>query len=76
MGLTLLQLFCLTIIMGKLKVSKNESRKDLIVKAGASLFREKGFGAASMRDLAENIGVEAASLYNHIKSKNEILESI
>ncbi len=76
MGLTLFLLFCLTIIMGKLKVSKNESRKDLIVKAGASLFREKGFGAASMRDLAENIGVEAASLYNHIKSKNEILESI
>jgi AcrR family transcriptional regulator len=62
--------------MGKLKVSKNESRKDLIVKAGASLFREKGFGAASMRDLAEKIGIEAASLYNHIKSKNEILESI
>ena len=62
--------------MGKLKVAKNESRKDLIVKAGASLFREKGFGAASMRDLAERIGIEAASLYNHIKSKNEILESI
>jgi len=62
--------------MGKLKVAKNESRKDLIIKAGAALFREKGFGAASMRDLAENIGIEAASLYNHIKSKNEILESI
>lgn len=62
--------------MGKLKVSKNESRKDVIVKAGANLFREKGFGAASMRDLAENIGIEAASLYNHIRSKNEILESI
>lgn len=62
--------------MGKLKVAKNESRKDIIVKAGAALFREKGFGAASMRDLAENIGIEAASLYNHIRSKNEILESI
>ena len=62
--------------MGKLKVAKNESRKDLIIKAGAALFREKGFGAASMRDLAENIGIEAASLYNHIKSKNEILESV
>ena len=62
--------------MGKLKVAKNESRKDLIIKAGAALFREKGFGAASMRDLAEKIGIEAASLYNHIKSKNEILESI
>jgi len=62
--------------MGKLKVAKNESRKDLIIKAGAALFREKGFGAASMRDLAENIGIEAASLYNHIKSKNEILDSV
>ncbi len=62
--------------MGKLKVAKNESRKDIIVKAGAALFREKGFGAASMRDLAENIGIEAASLYNHIRSKNEILESV
>lgn len=55
---------------------KNGNRKDLIVKAGAALFREKGFGAASMRDLAETLGIEAASLYNHIRSKNEILESI
>lgn len=62
--------------MGKLKVPKNGNRKDLILKAGAALFREKGFGAASMRDLAENLGIEAASLYNHIRSKNEILESI
>lgn len=62
--------------MGKLKVPKNGNRKDLIVKAGAALFREKGFGAASMRDLAENLGIEAASLYNHIRSKNEILESV
>jgi AcrR family transcriptional regulator len=62
--------------MGKLKVPKNGNRKDLIVKAGAALFREKGFGAASMRDLAETLGIEAASLYNHIRSKNEILESI
>lgn len=65
-----------SIYMGKLKVAKNESRKDVIIKAGAALFRDKGFGAASMRDLAEKIGIEAASLYNHIKSKNEILESI
>jgi AcrR family transcriptional regulator len=62
--------------MGKLKVPKNGNRKDIIVKAGAAIFREKGFGAASMRDLAETLGIEAASLYNHIRSKNEILESI
>ncbi len=29
-----------------------------------------------MRDLAELVGVEAASLYNHIQSKSEILQSI
>jgi AcrR family transcriptional regulator len=29
-----------------------------------------------MRDLAEAVGIEAASLYNHIRSKNEILEAI
>lgn len=62
--------------MGKLKVPKNGNRKDIIVKAGAAIFRDKGFGAASMRDLAETLGIEAASLYNHIRSKNEILETI
>src|SRR5205085_9173826 len=40
------------------------------------LFREKGFTATSMRDIAEAIGVEAPSLYNHISSKNEILQEI
>lgn len=62
--------------MARIKVEQESSRKDIIVKAAASLFREKGFKASSMRDLAEKVGVEAASLYNHIRSKTEILHEI
>ena len=59
------------------KVSrKKSSKKELILKKASQMFREKGFAATSMRDLAETVGIEAASLYNHIRSKNEILESI
>jgi AcrR family transcriptional regulator len=46
------------------------------VRKAATLFREKGYKAASMRDLAEAVGVEAASLYNHIKSKSELLHEL
>ncbi len=52
------------------------SRKEQIVLASAKLFREKGFEAASMRDIARALGIEAASLYSHIKSKDELLEII
>jgi AcrR family transcriptional regulator len=48
----------------------------VILKASAALFHEKGYKAASMRDLAEKVGVEAASLYNHIRSKTELLHDI
>ena len=59
-------------ISGKSKASK----KEFILQKAAHMFREKGFAATSMRDLAETVGIEAASLYNHIRSKNEMLESI
>src|SRR5690349_13909502 len=62
--------------MARIKTDKDLSRKDVIVKAAAVLFHEKGYKAASMRDLAEKVGVEAASLYNHIRSKTELLHDI
>ena len=55
---------------------KDGTRKDLIIKKAASLFRKKGFSASSMRELAVTIGVEAPSLYNHIGSKSELLQAI
>jgi len=48
-------------------------RKTEIVSSAAQLFKEKGYSAVTMRDLAQAIDIRAASLYNHIKSKQEIL---
>jgi AcrR family transcriptional regulator len=62
--------------MAKIQGKKNSTKKEVIIEKASRLFREKGFGAASMRDLAEHVGVEAASLYNHIQSKSEILQTI
>lgn len=62
--------------MARIKTDNNLTRKEVIVTKAATLFREKGFKAASMRDLAEAVGVEAASLYNHIKSKTELLHEL
>jgi TetR/AcrR family transcriptional regulator, cholesterol catabolism regulator len=62
--------------MAKIKAGKNISKKEVIIKKASLLFRTKGFNAASMRELAEAVGVEAPSLYNHIGSKSELLQTI
>lgn len=62
--------------MAKIKASRNGTKKDAITQKAAALFRKKGFASSSMRELAESIGVEAPSLYNHIGSKSEILQII
>jgi AcrR family transcriptional regulator len=52
---------------------KITDRKTEIVTVAAQLFKEKGYSAVTMRDIAQAMDIKAASLYNHIKSKQEIL---
>lgn len=54
----------------------NISRKEQILSTAAKMFKQRGFASTSMRDIASELGMEAASLYHHIKSKEEILEVI
>jgi AcrR family transcriptional regulator len=62
--------------MARIKTNKNISKRELILKKAAVLFREKGFAGSTMRELADMVGVEAPSLYNHIGSKTELLQAI
>ncbi|MEO9802306.1 MAG: TetR/AcrR family transcriptional regulator [Reichenbachiella sp.] len=58
------------------KTEAKKSKKQIIIEEAATLFREKGYSATTMRDIAAKVGVEAASLYNHITSKEQILSKI
>ena len=52
------------------------NRRDEIQTAAAKLFGEKGFAGCSVRDIASAVGLGAASLYNHMGSKDELLTKI
>ena len=51
-------------------------RQQEILNVALELFYKRGFADTSMRDIAEVLNVKAASLYAHIKSKEEIMEWI
>lgn len=59
-----------------MSTSKAISKKKQVELTATELFQERGYAATSMRDMAQALGIEAASLYSHIKSKEEILQNI
>ena len=56
--------------------STNDDKRAEIFAAAASIFREKGYHAASMQDLADAVGLQKASLYYYVSSKEDLLLSI
>lgn len=52
------------------------TRKEDIHNCAARQFRKKGYQAASMRGIAEEVGIKAASIYNHIDSKQGLLQDL
>jgi AcrR family transcriptional regulator len=50
--------------------------RDRVLRAAVQLADERGIAALSMRELGRRVGVEAMSLYNHVASKDDLLDGI
>lgn len=44
-----------------------------IIEAAARVFRTKGYQAATVQDIADEVGILKGSLYHHVASKEELL---
>lgn len=53
--------------------SHGPTTADAIRKAGLRLIAEHGYEAMSLRQLAAEVGLKSASLYNHMRTKQDLL---
>src|SRR5262245_48122715 len=53
-----------------------EGSRGLILSHALQLFAEHGYGSASIRDIAQLVGIKGASLYSHYPSKAHVLAEL
>lgn len=58
------------------EIAVESDTRERIIDAAIDLFSRKGYEAASMREVAEVVGIRKSSIYSHFKKKEEILETI
>ena len=61
---------------GNAKGGPAPSRRDEILEVAASVFAEKGFVSATVRDIGDVAGILSGSLYHHFESKEAMLEEL
>jgi AcrR family transcriptional regulator len=54
-------------------IRKRDAQRDLILRAAARLFRERGVADTGMREIAQAADLSPANLYYYFKGKDEIL---
>lgn len=55
---------------------ENSTRQEEVRDAAVELFFARGYNGTSMKDIANALNIRAPSLYNHVVSKQEILQAI
>jgi len=56
--------------------SRDTLNRERVVRAAIDLADESGIESVTMRELGRRLGVEAASLYNHVAGKNDLLDGM
>lgn len=52
------------------------SNKEKILRVAIELFAQKGYTGVSMREIAAEVNIKAASIYNHYSGKEALLDAI
>src|SRR3954447_26300946 len=58
------------------KTNKSFEKFNKIVDASAKVFREKGYKAATLEDIANEVGMLKGSLYYYIEKKDDLLYAV
>ncbi len=61
---------------GQSVLPEASSTRERILNVALDLFTEKGFDGASLREIAERLGVTKAAIYYHFASKDDILMAL
>ena len=57
-------------------MKKGEKTKDLILTKSLHLISEHGYAGTSVRNISSAVGLRESAIYNHFKSKKEVLTEI
>lgn len=60
----------------RVRDSTAELTREQVLKAAASLFKRQGYAATTLRQIADDAGIQAGSVYYHFESKDRILAEI
>ncbi len=55
---------------------KSDRTRQAILNAAAKLFKERGYTATTLRDVADEAGMKAGSIYYHFDSKDAIMDEV
>ncbi|GAA4471920.1 TetR/AcrR family transcriptional regulator [Rhodococcus olei] len=55
---------------------RSDSRRSAILAAAARLFAARGIDGTSMREIGDEIGINAGALYHHFRSKDAIVNEL